>query len=114
MSLGALALIVKWTSLGPVLYGQERMGLDGVRFRMYKFRSMKEDAAEESEAVWVREDDERRTAFGALLRKTGLDELPQLFNVLRGEMSLVGTRPNARSSSSSSGNSCPAACCATR
>ena len=88
-----IALVVKWTSRGPVLYRQERMGLDGVRFRMYKFRSMRVDAEAESGEVWTREDDERRTRFGAFLRKTSLDELPQLFNVLRGEMSLVGPRP---------------------
>ena len=88
-----IALVVKWTSRGPVLYHQERMGLDGVRFRMYKFRSMRMDAEKESGEVWTREDDERRTRFGAFLRKTSLDELPQLFNVLRGEMSLVGPRP---------------------
>ena len=88
-----IALVVKWTSRGPVLYHQERMGLDGVRFRMYKFRSMKMDAEAESGEVWTKEDDERRTRFGAFLRKTSLDELPQLINVLRGEMSLVGPRP---------------------
>ena len=88
-----IALVVKCTSRGPVLYHQERMGLDGVQFRMYKFRSMRIDAEAESGEVWTREDDERRTRFGAFLRKTSLDELPQLFNVLRGEMSLVGPRP---------------------
>ena len=89
----AISLVVKWTSRGPVLYHQERMGLDGVRFRMYKFRSMRVDAEKESGAVWTMDEDERRTRFGAFLRKTSLDELPQLFNVLRGEMSLVGPRP---------------------
>ena len=88
-----IALIVKWTSRGPILYRQERMGLDGVRFHMYKFRSMRIDAAVESDEVWTREGDERRTRLGVFLRKTSLDELPQLFNVLRGEMSLVGPRP---------------------
>ena len=91
--MSVIALIVKWTSPGPVLYRQERMGLDGVRFRMYKFRSMGVDAEAESGPAWAREDDERRTRVGAFLRKTSLDELPQLFNVLRGEMSLVGPRP---------------------
>ena len=91
--MGAVALAVKWTSPGPVLYRQERMGLDGVRFQMYKFRSMRVDAEAESGAVWARQNDDRRTWVGALLRKTSLDELPQLFNVLRGEMSLVGPRP---------------------
>ena len=91
--MGAVALAVKWTSPGPVLYRQERMGLDGVRFQMYKFRSMRVGAEAESGAVWARQNDDRRTWVGALLRKTSLDELPQLFNVLRGEMSLVGPRP---------------------
>lgn len=91
--MAAIALIVKWTSRGPAFYCQERMGLDGVRFRMYKFRSMRVDAEAESGAVWTKGEDERRTRFGAFLRKTSLDELPQLFNVLRGEMSLVGPRP---------------------
>ena len=88
-----IAIIVKWTSRGPILYQQERMGLDGARFQMYKFRSMKMDAEVESGAVWTRENDLRRTGIGAFLRKTSLDELPQLFNVLRGEMSIVGPRP---------------------
>ncbi|MDE0330285.1 MAG: undecaprenyl-phosphate glucose phosphotransferase [Nitrospinae bacterium] len=88
-----IALVVKWTSRGPVLYHQERMGLDGVQFRMYKFRSMRIDAEAELGEVWTKKDDERCTRFGAYLRKTSLDELPQLFNVLRGEMSLVGPRP---------------------
>ena len=91
--MGTIALAVRWTSPGPVLYRQERMGLDGVRFEMYKFRSMRTDAEAESGAVWAREDDDRRTWIGAILRKTSLDELPQLLNVLRGEMSLVGPRP---------------------
>ena len=91
--IGAVAFVVKWTSPGPVLYRQERMGLDGVRFQMYKFRSMRVNAEAESGAVWARQNDDRRTWVGALLRKTSLDELPQLFNVLRGEMSLVGPRP---------------------
>lgn len=91
--MGAVAFAVKWTSPGPVLYRQERMGLDGVRFQMYKFRSMRVNAEAESGAVWARQNDDRRTWVGALLRKTSLDELPQLFNVLRGEMSLVGPRP---------------------
>jgi len=89
----ALAAIVKLTSRGPILYRQERMGLDGRTFRMLKFRSMRNDAEGDSGAVWATRDDWRRTSIGALLRRTSLDELPQLFNVLRGEMSLVGPRP---------------------
>ncbi|MFQ6111405.1 MAG: undecaprenyl-phosphate glucose phosphotransferase [Nitrospinota bacterium] len=88
-----IALLVKLTSPGPVLYKQERMGLDGVRFQMYKFRSMRADAEADTGAVWAKPGDERRTKLGALLRKTSLDELPQLFNVLKGEMSIVGPRP---------------------
>lgn len=88
-----VAALVKLTSKGPVLYPQERMGLDGRSFRMYKFRSMRTDAEAESGAVWCNERDPRRTAFGSFLRKTSLDELPQLWNVLQGDMSLVGPRP---------------------
>jgi exopolysaccharide biosynthesis polyprenyl glycosylphosphotransferase len=77
----------------PVLYRQERMGLDGQRFRMLKFRTMRPDAEDASGPVWARADDPRRTRLGAWLRRWSLDELPQLLNVLRGEMSLVGPRP---------------------
>lgn len=88
-----IAALVKVTSPGPVLYGQERMGLDGRTFRMLKFRSMRVDAEAKSGAVWAQKEDNRRTVLGTLLRKTSLDELPQLWNVLLGEMSLVGPRP---------------------
>jgi Undecaprenyl-phosphate glucose phosphotransferase len=88
-----IGLLVKLTSPGPMLYGQERMGLDGRTFRMLKFRSMKADAEQKSGAVWAQQVDDRRTAFGTFLRKTSLDELPQFWNVLRGDMSLVGPRP---------------------
>lgn len=88
-----VAALVKLSSPGPVFYKQERMGLDGVRFTMYKFRSMRQDAERETGAVWARPGDDRRTWLGAFLRRTSLDELPQLFNVIRGEMSLVGPRP---------------------
>ena len=88
-----LAAIVKLTSPGPILYRQERMGLDGRTFQMLKFRSMRNDAEGDTGAVWATRDDRRRTSIGAMLRLTSLDELPQLFNVLRGEMSLVGPRP---------------------
>jgi Undecaprenyl-phosphate glucose phosphotransferase len=77
----------------PLLFAQERMGLDGRVFRMFKFRTMRRDAESESGPVWTRPDDPRRTRVGAFLRRTGLDELPQLWNVLRGDMSLVGPRP---------------------
>jgi len=89
----AIALAVRLTSGSPVLYGQERMGLDGRLFRMLKFRTMVHGAEQESGPVWTVEDDPRRTRLGAFLRRTSLDELPQLWNVLRGDMSLVGPRP---------------------
>ncbi len=88
-----LALLVKVTSKGPVFYRQERMGMDGATFSMLKFRSMLPEAEDGSGPVWASKDDERRTPIGRLLRKTSLDELPQLFNVLKGDMSLVGPRP---------------------
>ncbi|MGH7334341.1 MAG: undecaprenyl-phosphate glucose phosphotransferase [Candidatus Rokuibacteriota bacterium] len=88
-----IALAVKLTSPGPVLLGQIRMGLDGREFRMLKFRTMRADAEADTGPVWAQPDDPRRTRLGTLLRRFSLDELPQLFNVLRGEMSLVGPRP---------------------
>ena len=89
----AIAVGLKLTTPGPVLYHQERMGVDGRRFRMLKFRTMRVDAEAETGPVWACPDDPRRTALGVFLRGTSLDELAQLFNVLRGEMSLVGPRP---------------------
>jgi Undecaprenyl-phosphate glucose phosphotransferase len=89
----ALAAAVKLTSRGPVLYGQERMGLDGQRFRMMKLRTMRVDAERETGPVWAAAGDDRRTPIGAFLRRFSLDELPQFINVLRGEMSIVGPRP---------------------
>src|SRR5437016_5964843 len=89
----AIATALKLVSRGPVLYRQERMGLDGQRFRMLKFRTMRVDAERETGPVWARPDDSRRTRLGTFLRRWSLDELPQLWNVLRGEMSLVGPRP---------------------
>lgn len=91
--LAILAAAVKLTSRGPVLYGQERMGLDGQRFRMMKLRTMRVDAESESGPVWAAAGDERRTPIGTFLRRFSLDELPQFVNVLRGEMSVVGPRP---------------------
>jgi Undecaprenyl-phosphate glucose phosphotransferase len=88
-----IALIVRLGSRGPIFYRQERMGLDGRTFVMLKFRSMRADAESKSGAIWARAGDDRCTRVGALLRKTSLDELPQFWNVLRGEMSLVGPRP---------------------
>jgi len=88
-----VAVAIKCSSRGPILYRQERMGLDGRRFMMLKFRSMVVDAEQFTGPVWASEDDSRVTPLGRWLRKTNLDELPQLINVLRGEMSLVGPRP---------------------
>ena len=87
------ALAVRLSSPGPVLYRQIRVGMDGVSFTLYKFRSMRADAEAESGAVWASKDDPRITSVGRILRKFRLDELPQLFNVLKGEMSIVGPRP---------------------
>ena len=89
----AIAAVIKLTSPGPVFYRQERCGLNGRAFDMLKFRSMRCDAEQQTGAVWARKDDPRRTAFGAFLRRTSLDELPQFINVLKGDMSLVGPRP---------------------
>jgi Undecaprenyl-phosphate glucose phosphotransferase len=91
--LALIALLVKLTSPGPVFYRQERCGLNGELFQMLKFRSMRVDAEQQTGAVWARKDDPRRTRLGAFLRATSLDELPQLINVLKGDMSLVGPRP---------------------
>lgn len=88
-----IAMAVKLSSPGPVFFSQERMGLDGRVFRVWKFRTMRADAEAESGPVWAVSDDPRRTRVGAWLRRLSLDELPQLLNVLRGEMSLVGPRP---------------------
>jgi Undecaprenyl-phosphate glucose phosphotransferase len=88
-----IALAIRLTSPGPVLLRQERMGLDGHRFPLLKFRTMRVDAEAASGPVWARPDDDRRTPVGTILRRFNLDELPQLLNVLRGEMSLVGPRP---------------------
>jgi Undecaprenyl-phosphate glucose phosphotransferase len=89
----AIVAALKLASPGPVLYRQERMGVDGQRFRILKFRTMRVNAEAETGPIWARRDDPRRTRLGAFLRRTSLDELPQLFNVIRGEMSLVGPRP---------------------
>jgi putative colanic acid biosynthesis UDP-glucose lipid carrier transferase len=88
-----LALGVKLSSRGPVFYRQERVGWNNRSFTMLKFRSMPVDAEAKTGAVWAKPGENRATPFGAFLRKTSLDELPQLINVLRGDMSLVGPRP---------------------
>jgi sugar transferase (PEP-CTERM system associated) len=87
------AVGVKLTSKGPVLYRQRRVGLNGRVFTVYKFRSMYVDAEARTGAVWASKDDPRITPFGKWLRKLRLDELPQLWNVLKGDMSMVGPRP---------------------
>ena len=105
-----VALAVRLTSRGPVMYSQVRIGVDrrfrrkstydrrghdhgGLPFRMYKFRTMRVDAEADGKAVWAQKGDPRITSIGAMLRKTRLDELPQLYNVLRGDMNIVGPRP---------------------
>ena len=89
----ALAIIVRLTDSGPVLYTQTRVGLNGVPFRIYKFRTMSVGAERDLGPVWSVPNDPRCTRTGAWLRRIGLDELPQLWNILRGEMSFVGPRP---------------------
>jgi exopolysaccharide biosynthesis polyprenyl glycosylphosphotransferase len=88
-----LAALVKLTSSGPVFYFQKRIGEDGRRFAMIKFRTMIYNAEKGVGPVWASKDDPRRTTVGGVLRKFNFDELPQLINVLKGEMSLVGPRP---------------------
>lgn len=88
-----IAAGVKLSSPGPILYRQQRMGWNEQVFTMFKFRSMPINAENETGPVWTNKTDNRATAFGSFLRKTSLDELPQLFNVLMGEMSLIGPRP---------------------
>jgi exopolysaccharide biosynthesis polyprenyl glycosylphosphotransferase len=88
-----IAFLVRLSSPGPVFYRQERVGMDGRPFSILKFRSMRTDAEASSGPVWASRDDPRRTRIGTFLRKTSMDELPQLINVLKGEMSLVGPRP---------------------
>jgi Undecaprenyl-phosphate glucose phosphotransferase len=93
LPMAMIAVLVRLTSPGPVLYKQERMGLDGKAFDVYKFRSMIRGAETRTGPVFADDDDPRCTAFGRMLRKLDLDELPQLWNVLKGDMSLVGPRP---------------------
>jgi exopolysaccharide biosynthesis polyprenyl glycosylphosphotransferase len=89
----AVGLLVRLTSAGPALYRQERMGLDGQSFWVWKFRSMSLGAEDQTGPVWARENDTRVTMMGRWLRRFSIDELPQLWNVLKGDMSLVGPRP---------------------
>jgi lipopolysaccharide/colanic/teichoic acid biosynthesis glycosyltransferase len=105
------ALLIRLSSRGPVFYTQVRVGLDrrwnrtralnerrredlgGTPFTIYKFRSMRVDAEVNGQAVWAKQNDDRVTAIGGIIRKSRIDELPQLFNVLRGDMNIVGPRP---------------------
>jgi lipopolysaccharide/colanic/teichoic acid biosynthesis glycosyltransferase len=88
-----ISFLVKITSAGPVFYSQQRVGKDGKLFTLHKFRTMVKDAEKDVGPVMAERDDPRVTKFGRILRVTRLDELPQLINVLRGNMSLVGPRP---------------------
>ena len=87
------AIAIKATSPGPLIYAQERVGLHNKTFRMYKFRSMDVQSPKKERGAWTVPDDPRVTAVGKVIRKTSIDELPQLFNILKGDMSLVGPRP---------------------
>ena len=88
-----IALAIKLTSRGPVVFAQERVSLNGKIFRMYKFRTMRIAGTAESDTRWTTQNDDRRTKVGTFLRRGNLDELPQFFNVLKGDMSVVGPRP---------------------
>ena len=88
-----VAVIVKTTSKGPVIFKQERVGLHNKSFKMYKFRTMRMQEPGEEKKGWTVKDDPRVTKVGKFLRKTSIDELPQMFNILRGDMSIVGPRP---------------------
>ncbi len=89
----ATAVLVKATSKGPLIYKQERVGLHNQTFQMYKFRSMEVQSAKSEKRAWTVRDDPRVTKVGKIIRRTSIDELPQLFNILKGDMSLVGPRP---------------------
>jgi Undecaprenyl-phosphate glucose phosphotransferase len=91
--MGLTALLIRLTSPGPIFFVQERVGLNGLPFQMYKFRTMRVSDFSESDTRWTTEADPRRTPLGSFLRKTSLDELPQFINVLKGDMSVVGPRP---------------------
>ena len=88
-----LALLIYTSSPGPIFYCQERLGFQGKTFRIYKFRSMYQNAEPDGRAVWAAKDDRRVMYIGRVMRAIHLDELPQVLNILRGEMSLIGPRP---------------------
>lgn len=87
------AILIKIDSRGPIIYKQERLGKDNKVFKIYKMRSMRQDAEKGTGAVWAKKNDPRITSLGRILRKSRIDEIPQLVNVFRGDMSLVGPRP---------------------
>ena len=89
-----LAIIIKVTSPGPVLFKQERMGKDNVRFKIFKFRSMRIDTPKDVPTHLLSNPDQYITSVGKFMRKTSLDELPQLFNILKGDMAVIGPRPS--------------------
>ncbi|MGH9355137.1 MAG: exopolysaccharide biosynthesis polyprenyl glycosylphosphotransferase, partial [Terriglobia bacterium] len=91
--MAGIALAIRLTSAGPALFIQDRVGLNGRLFPMYKFRTMRVSGAVESNTRWTTADDPRCTRLGSFLRRTNLDELPQFLNVLKGDMSMVGPRP---------------------
>ena len=88
-----MCVIIKLTSPGPLIYKQERVGLHNQTFRMYKFRSMEVQPESEEKKAWTVKNNPRVTPIGKFMRHTSIDELPQLFNILKGNMSLVGPRP---------------------
>jgi exopolysaccharide biosynthesis polyprenyl glycosylphosphotransferase len=91
--LGVMAILIKLSGKGPVFYKQTRVGMDQKEFEMLKFRTMAIGAEKEDDPQWTKPDDPRCTRIGAWLRRTSIDELPQLINVIKGQMSLVGPRP---------------------
>ena len=91
--MAVVAVLVKKSSPGPIIFCQERVGLHNKPFKMYKFRSMGVQSASKEQKAWTVHNDPRVTPVGKIIRKTSLDELPQLFNVLKGDMSLIGPRP---------------------
>jgi Undecaprenyl-phosphate glucose phosphotransferase len=88
-----IAVCIKLESRGPIFFGQDRVGLNGRVFRMFKFRTMRVGSREEADTRWTSDNDPQRTALGSFLRRSSLDEFPQFFNVLKGDMSIVGPRP---------------------
>jgi putative colanic acid biosynthesis UDP-glucose lipid carrier transferase len=92
-----IAIGVKLSSPGPVIFKQYRHGVDGQKFRIYKFRSMRLHQEDQQNIIQAKQNDSRITSFGRFIRKTSLDELPQFFNVIQGKMSIVGPRPHALS-----------------